>query len=99
MGEAIDKAIKKKAPEAQPGSTEYIQHYQAAWRDVTNGLTEEQRKEYELLAQRWNQKGVTAEMKARYATNYIYSNKQMLTNIHFSIDMLLIDSVSLQEAL
>jgi HSP90 family molecular chaperone len=82
MGEAIDKAIKKKVPDAQPGSAEYIQHYQAAWRDVTNGLTEEQREEYEKLAQEWNKTGVTAEMKARYPVYSIHTDKQLLMNIY-----------------
>jgi HSP90 family molecular chaperone len=71
MGEAIYEAIKQKAPEAQPGSAEYIQHYQAAWTHVTNHLSEEQRKEYELLAQEWNKNGLSVKMKAQYVVDSI----------------------------
>jgi hypothetical protein len=66
MADEIDAEVKKVTGNELPsGHRAYIPHYPAAWSRVTNRLTDEQRSEFQALADKWTRMGPPRESQKR----------------------------------
>lgn len=65
MRKEINEAIQVKVPGCRPGDADYLKHYPGAWSQTIADLSEDKRQEFQLLARKWNEDGVSDALKAK----------------------------------
>jgi len=65
-GEDVRTEVEANSPDAKPGSSEYLSHYQRALTKVLNSLSNDEREEYEALRQEWQDTTPPAEIQRKY---------------------------------
>jgi hypothetical protein len=61
--EIVEKA--REMSNAEPGTSEFLGKYPAAWTDVVENLDAEQTEEMEKVVEAWNRSGLPEDLKRR----------------------------------